>query len=41
MTAAVKPTSILSVTRIEQSLAVVAPLSEGCSATGDMVPDGG
>ena len=30
----VKPTSILSVTRIEQSLAVVAHLSEGSAATG-------
>ena len=38
---AVKPTSILSVTRIEQSLAVVAHLSEGSAATGNMVPDGG
>ena len=37
----VKPTSILSVTRIEQSLAVVAHLSEGSAATGKMSPDGG
>ncbi len=37
----VKPTSILSVTRIEQWLTVVAHLSEGSAATGNMVPDGG
>ena len=37
---AVKPTSILSVPRIEQSLAVVAHVSEGSAATGKMVPDG-
>jgi len=35
----VKPTSILSVTRIEQSLAVVAHLSEGSAATGNIMPD--
>ena len=34
---AVKPTSILSVTRIEQPLAVVAHLSEGSAATGKIV----
>ena len=37
----VKPTSILRVTRIEQSLAIVAHLSEGSAATGNIMPDVG
>jgi hypothetical protein len=36
---AVKPTTILSVTRIDQSLAVVVHPSQGAAATGNMLPD--